>query len=218
MNKNLFVLCAALLSALSLMVPRVALANENNLLKNPSFELKSSPDKGGWALFDEGMYSQDQARTGKQSMFHYGYSRSVPYPPFFIGSVSGSFQELPAVPGSQWRLTGYGLTARKLRGTPAYGLVQVSFFDARGKDLGTVETAGGSGAPAKTSNEVNNGSPPGEWIFLDTGIATAPEGTVTIQAFTLYVDFSHSNTSQGVYFDDLNLCALGEEGTNCKNL
>ena len=93
MNKKRFVLCAALLSALMVMVPKVAFSDENNLLKDPGFELKTAPDEGGWNLFDQGMYSKDQARNGKQSMFHYGYSRSVPYPPFFIGSVSGSFQE-----------------------------------------------------------------------------------------------------------------------------
>jgi hypothetical protein len=56
----------------------------------------------------------------------------------------------------------------------------------------------------------------GEWIFLDTGIATAPEGTSAVQAFTIYVDFSGSNTAQGVYFDDLTLCAVSgdnEEGS-----
>lgn len=84
----------------------------------------------------------------------------------------------------------------------------MSFFDADGNDLGTVETAGSTTSRAKTSNEVNNQTPVGEWILLDTGIATAPAGTATVQAFTLYVDFSGSNTAQGVYFDDVSLCAL----------
>ena len=66
---------------------------------------------------------------------------------------------------------------------------------------------------------MNNQTPVGEWTSLDTGIATAPAGTATVQAFTLYVDFSGSDTSQGVYFDDLSLCALeaGDyDGSNCK--
>jgi hypothetical protein len=102
------------------------------------------------------------------------------------------------------------LTVAKLLGTPAFGVVQVSFFDADGNDLGTVETVEAS-ARAMTSNEVNNQSPVGEWIFLDTGTATAPEGTAAVQAFTIYVDFSGSNTAQGVYFDDLVLCNLDSE-------
>jgi hypothetical protein len=71
--------------------------------------------------------------------------------------------------------------------------------------LGTVETAG-SGTPAKTSNPVDGTATPGEWLFLDTGIATAPAGTAYIQAFTIYVDFS--GYVQGVYFDDLTLRVL----------
>ena len=54
---------------------------------------------------------------------------------------------------------------------------------------------------------MNNRSATNEWIFLDTGTATAPAGTATVQAFTLYVDYSGTNAVQGVYFDDLTLCA-----------
>jgi hypothetical protein len=134
----------------------------------------------------------------------------VAYPPYFVGTVAGSFQEFPAEAGSRWRLTGYGMTVAKLLGTPAFGVVQISFFDADGNDLGTVETVDNM-ARAKTSNEINNQSPVGEWVFLDTGIATAPEGAAAVQAFTIYVDFSGSNTAQGVYFDDLALCAVTGE-------
>jgi hypothetical protein len=179
---------------------------------DPSFELRLSSDEGGWTLFEESLYSKDQARTGSQSMFNAGYSRTVAYHPYFVGIVSGSFQEFPAQPGSRWQLTGYGLTPTTLKGTPAFGIVQLSYFDADGNDLGTIETAERKSAPAKTSNEVNNQSPTGEWILLDTGVATAPAGTATIQAFTIYVDFSGSDIAQGVYFDDLTLRALDDEG------
>lgn len=188
-----------------------ALADSHNVLKDSSFEDKLSPDDGGWELFKESQYSNKQARSGKQSMFNWGYSRTVPYPPGFIGTVSGSFQEFPAEPGSQWRLTGYGIAPVKLDGGPAFGIVQVSFFGADGKDLGTVETIGNRVAKAKTSNEINSESPAGEWIMLDTGVATAPVGAVTIQAFTLYVDFSGSNVAQGVFFDDLVLQKVRDE-------
>jgi len=59
---------------------------------------------------------------------------------------------------------------------------------------------------------VNQDSSVGEWIHLDTGVATAPEGTASIQVFTLFVDFSGSDRTQGVYFDDLSLCELDEDG------
>ncbi len=219
MKKKTIVFCTAIITTLLIATPPVALANDNNPLRDASFELRLPPDQGGWILFDESMFSTDKARSGSQSMFNWGFSRSVPYPPYFVGTVSGSFQEFTAAPGSRWRLTGFGAANTALRGAPAFGIVQVSFFDALGKDLGTAETAGNKTPLAKTSNKVTSQTPAGEWIFLDTGIATAPAGTATVQAFTLYVDFSGSDTSQGVYFDDLSLCALedgNDDGSQCK--
>lgn len=204
--------CIALLGALLVSPPPAALADDAvNPLKDAGFELRLAPDDGGWNLFEQSKFSSDQARSGDRSMFNGGFSRTVAYHPFFVGTVSGSYQEFPAGPGSQWRLTGFGAAPTALKGTPAFGIVQVSFFDAEGNDLGTVETAGSKTSRAKTSNEVNNQTPAGEWVFLDTGIATAPADTATVQAFTLYVDFSGADIAQGVYFDDLSLCAVTDE-------
>ncbi|MDH3373941.1 MAG: hypothetical protein OEM85_11245 [Gammaproteobacteria bacterium] len=218
MKHSIRIPCITLLGALLVCAPQAARADDdNNLLKDTSFELQLAPDEGGWTLFEQSLFSTDEARSGSQSMFNGAFSRTVAYHPFFVGTVSGSYQEFPASPGSRWRLTGFGVTPTELQGTPAFGIVQVSFFDADGHDLGTVETVASKTARAKTSNEVNNQTPVGQWIFLDTGIATAPAGAGTIQAFTLYVDFSGSNTSQGVYFDDLSLCALEDDDESaCK--
>ena len=207
---SLVLLCTVLVHG-----SNVALADGHNLLKDESFEQQLAADEGGWAMFENSSFSTGQARTGEQSMFNGAFSRTVAYHPYFVGSVSGSYQEFPATPGSRWRLSGYGLAANALRGTPAFGIVQITFFNADGVDLGTVETVDAS-ANAKTSNEVNSQSPVGEWIALDTGVATAPEGTASVQAFTIYVDFSGSNTAQGVYFDDLLLCALDDNEDDCK--
>ncbi len=210
MKLNSFI-CAALGALLVGAPPGASFASDDNALVDESFEAKTRPDQGGWRKFETSWVADDQARTGENSMFNGAHSRTVAYPPYFVGTVSGSYQEYPASPGSRWRLTGYGMPAAELAGAPAFGIIQVSFFDDNGKDLGTVETVDSEAGKAKLSNEVNNKTPAGQWIFLDTGVATAPEGTATIQAFTLYVDFSGSNVPQGVYFDDLNLCAL-EEG------
>jgi hypothetical protein len=102
-------------------------------------------------------------------------------------------------------MTGYGLTPAPLLGSPVFGLIQVTFSDIFGNDLGTVETEGNQ-FPAKTSNLVDSNATPGKWLFLDTGIATAPAGTAYIDVFTIYVEFSEYY--QGVYFDDLNLQVL----------
>lgn len=219
MNTKTMILCTALLGTLLVSTPQAARADDDtNPLKDASFELQLAPDQGGWNLFERSYFSPREARSGGQSMFNGGFSQTVAHQPFLVGAVSGSYQEFPVDPGSRWRLTGFGLTAATLDGSPAFGIVQVSFFDALGNDLGTIETADRNTPRAKTSNEVNNQTPVGEWTFLDTGIATAPAGTETIQAFTLYVDFSGSNTAQGVYFDDLSLCSLEEnddDGSAC---
>ncbi|MDJ0908635.1 MAG: hypothetical protein QNI99_05555 [Woeseiaceae bacterium] len=209
-------LSVALLAVIA-SAPVTAFADEHNLLGDSSFENRAQPDEGGWTLFDESVISTAQARTGVQSMYNGGLSQTTTYPPYFVGMVSGSFQEFPAEPGSQWQLVGYGMTPVKLAGAPAFGILQISFFDAEGKDIGTVETADSPTGKAKLSNEVNNQTEPGEWTLLDTGVATAPEGTASVQAFTLYVDYSGTNQSQGVFFDDLTLCEVGEDGSACES-
>lgn len=210
MHYNLKAILAVSIAASALSVHDAVKADEHNLLKDASFEDRLPVEQGGWGRFENSLISDSQARTGSHSMYNGGLSKTVAYHPYFIGNVSGSFQEFPAEPGSRWQLTGYGMAVAKLLGTPAFGVVQISFFDADGNDLGTVETVD-AGARAKTSNEVNNQSPVGEWVFLDTGVATAPEGSAVVQAFTIYVDFSGSNTAQGVYFDDLVLVALDDQ-------
>ncbi|MEM9335711.1 MAG: hypothetical protein AAGA33_12755 [Pseudomonadota bacterium] len=191
-------------------MPVAALAEDRTPLVDPGFEAETAARNGGWQMFGASRYSGDYAHQGNTSMLNGATSKSVPYPPYFVGTVSGSFQEFSAEPGTQWRLTGFGFTPRSLVGTPAFGIVQISFFDDRGRDLGTVETIDSKTAKAKLSAEINNQSPVGEWIGLDTGVATAPEGTATVQAFSIYVDYSGSNTFQGVYFDDLNLECVGD--------
>ena len=200
-----------------LLSPVTGISADENVLSDAGFEAYQSKDSA-WTLFNESRVSTGYARSGEKSVFNWGFSRTVAYPPYCLGTVSGAYQEIPATPGSRWQLTGYGAAPTELTGAPAFGIVQVSFFDADGKDLGTVETSGGTGPLAKISNEVNNMTPAGDWVFLDTGVATAPEVTTSIQAFTLFVDYSGSESIQGVYFDDIKLCSLdaGDDGAGCK--
>lgn len=207
-NSNIISICAFLIVSL-IGAPSQALGENSDRLKDAGFELQTAADEGGWKLFEISLFSKNHARSGSQSMFNGGFSRTVPFQATFVGNASGAYQEFPAKAGSRWRLTGYALTPETLEGATAFGVLQISFFDANGKDLGTVETAGGA-TKAKTSSQVNRLSSVNEWIFLDTGVATAPEGTATIQVFTLFVDFSGSSRTQGVYFDDLGLCELNE--------
>ena len=214
MKKQQILPIAASLVALLFGASAVSLADGHSPLKDAGFELQLPADEGGWTVFEISLFSKNYAKTGSQSMFNGGFSRTVPFQATFTGNASGAFQEFEAAAGSRWRLTGYGLTPATLEGTSAFGILQVSFFDADGNDLGTVETSDGK-TKAKTSDELNRKSAAGEWIMLDTGVATAPEGTATIQAFTLFVDYSGSNKTQGVYFDDLSLCELSEGEDTC---
>jgi hypothetical protein len=160
-----------------------------NLLADPGFETQT-----GWTLFNGASYSQAFAHSGTWSMLD-----------ATVNNVPGSFEQFAASPGMRFDLTGYALTPTPLLGSPAFGILQVTYFDSANNNLGTVETSPGN---AKTSAQLNGGSTPGVWTFLDTGIATAPANTASIEAFTLYVDFSGNN--QGVYFDDLSLVAVPE--------
>ena len=216
-NKTLVVF-SALVFTLIVSATQTVLANADNALRDPGFEQRLSPREGGWTLFEQSRFTSDQARNGSGSIFNSGYSRTIPSPPFLLGNASGSYQEFAATPGSRWRLTGYGLTPTPLRGAPAFGIVQVSFFDDHGNDLGTVETSGKKTPRAKTSNEVNSQTLAGKWVLLDTGVATAPSGTTKIHAFTLFVDYSGSQIGQGVYFDDIRLCRVETDGSeaDCK--
>ncbi len=214
MKKQHIIPFAVSLVALLFGASATTLADEHSLLKDPGFELQVPADEGGWTMFEISLFSKNFAKSGDQSMFNGGFSRTVPFQATFTGNASGAFQEFVAAPGSRWRLTGYGLTPATLEGTSAFGILQVSFFDADGNDRGTVETADGK-TKAKTSDELNRESAAGEWVPLDTGVATAPEGTATIQAFTLFVDYSGSDRTQGVYFDDLSLCELDEGEDVC---
>ncbi|MEM8684607.1 MAG: hypothetical protein AAGF72_14305 [Pseudomonadota bacterium] len=197
--------------ALLCLIAHASVADDHNTLVDPGFESQSAGDNGGWRLFQISMYSKNHAHSGDWSLFNGGYSRRMATPPYTIGNDSGGFQEFAAEPGSAWRLTGQALTPTKLTGSPAFGLIQITFFDAAGKDLGAVETEG-SVSKAKLSDEVNSTSAVNEWVALDTGVATAPAGTVLVRAFTIFVDHSASNASQGVYFDDLMLCQVGDDG------
>jgi hypothetical protein len=189
---------AAVSMALGLCLANLASAAQcdgtGNVLKDPSFEKQTPANRGGWMTFG-GVFSPEYARSGMWSMLDAA-----------VGGGAGSFEQIPAAPGSRWRLTGYGFTPLPLQGSPAFGILQVSFFDAAGNDLGTVETVGQQ-FPAKTSEHLDSATPANTWKLLDTGTATAPAGTAFIQAFTLYIDFS--GNYQRVFFDDLNLQVLG---------
>jgi hypothetical protein len=174
-------------------------------LLDPGFESGAvvAGGVGGWDVFGGAAFSNAQARTGSLSML----------PAAGTGFVPGSVQFLPAAPGSQWSLGGYGLHVGLPVQAPAFGVLQLTFWSGpagAGTDLGTLETSPGV---ARTSAQITAGSPSGTWILLDTGPVTAPPGTQSIGAYTIFVNFSGNAAPAGVYFDDLTLTAVPEAST-----
>ena len=110
MKEKTSVVCNALIGCMLLVSSQGVFAQAENPLKDPGFEQQLPSKQGGWTLFDQSRYSSDHARSGRQSMFNWGFSRILPSPPFVLGTASGSFQEFAASPGSRWQLTGYGMT------------------------------------------------------------------------------------------------------------
>lgn len=193
--KNNLLGCAAVLCLCAAGAVSAKDCRVGNPLVDPGFETQIGfglpwHSGRGWDLFGS-EFSNNYARSGHGSM--------LIVDPYWQGG--GSYEQFPAAPGSQWRLTGYGFTPVQLELGP-FGFVMVSFFDIYGRDLGTVET---SGQGAKTSALIDSTTVPGIWTPLDTGTATAPDGTAFVQAFTLA-----AGAPQGIYFDDLSLTILGD--------
>jgi MYXO-CTERM domain-containing protein len=170
-------------------------AQAQNLLTDPGFE--SGGTASPWSTFNGGAFSQTFAHTGTWSMNDNGHGGF---------GVPGSFQFLPTSAGLSYDLTGFGLTPSAPGGGTTFGALQITFFsgaNGTGSNLGTVQTSPGN---ALVSNQINASSPTSLWIPLDTGTATAPAGSQSLEVFTIVVDQNPAN----VYFDDLSLVQVPE--------
>lgn len=173
-------------------------AQAQNLLSDPGFE--SGGVSSAWTTFNGATFSQNFALSGSWSM-----ENSGPGGP----TVPGAFQTLATAAGDAYDLSGFGLTPNAIMtgtGGTGFGGLQITFFsgpNGTGSNLGTVETSPGN---ALFSNKITQGSPTDVWIPLDTGIATAPAGSQSLQVFTLVVDLSPTT----VYFDNLTLTQVPE--------
>jgi hypothetical protein len=174
-----------------------------NLLSDPGFESGTAVPSavGGWALSNGGgPFTTAQARTGSFSMEESGGGGF---------QVPLSFQALPSSAGLSYDLTGFGLITTAPQAGANFGGVQITFFsgpNGTGTNLGTVQTTPGN---ALFSNEITSASPLNTWISLDTGIATAPAGTQSLEAFTIVVDANPTTA----FFDDISLTQVPEPST-----
>ena|ERR1051326_4792761 len=183
----------------------MATTSSANLLTDPGAENGTTAPNpnptsaAGWSFFNGAVFSTDFALGGTQSIKEVTQN-----------NVPGAFQQFAASAGQAWTMSGFGMTPTALAGSPAFGILQITFFDGpngTGNNIGTVETSPGNAA---ASGQVNGGSTPGVWNPLSV-TAHAPAGAQSMQAFCLVVDFS--GNTQGVYFDNLDLEVVPEPST-----
>jgi len=170
-------------------------AQAQGLLTDAGFE--SGGTGTAWGTFNGAAFSQTFAHTGTWSMENNGHGGF---------GVPGAFEIFAASAGSAYDLTGFGFTPTTPGTGTTFGALQITFFsgaNGTGSNLGTVETSPGN---AKVSNQINAGSAIGVWTALDTGIATAPVGTQSLEVFTIVVDQNPAD----VFFDDLSLVQVPE--------
>lgn len=170
-----------------------------NLLVDPGAESQIStpnPATGygqGWSLFNGAAFSTTVAQSGTWSMACNG-------PGGF--SVPGAYQQFAATAGQVFTLSGFGLTTAALTPDASFGVLQLTYFsgaNGTGSNLGTVESSPGN---AYSSAQINSTSAVNTWIPLSVS-ATAPVGTMSVQAFVITIDQS----AAPIYFDNLNLTA-----------
>lgn len=159
-----------------------------NLLTNPGFATGLT----GWTtfgnVFTEARSFALHTRAGSAKLFS----------TFVANAPSGLFQSVPATPGSQWEMGAWALntcTEGPVTGTNDNLMVEkLVFRDALNAEIG--------------SNEVvlaDNTAPLGTWIEKKF-MATAPVGTVAVEAYILFV--SPSLFGGNFWVDDIVLRRL----------
>ena len=150
-TKNLLMSAVCIAAALGL---TAATTQAQNILVDPGFE-SGAPGQpnpiplpggagGGWAVFNGAAFSQAHPETGLwgiQEMQGIGQAWNFEAPYQVVGGVS---------PGQQYTLTAdYMTTTGNSQAPGGYVpvVIQLTFFNAAGTDIGTVET-GGVGAHA----------------------------------------------------------------------
>lgn len=158
-------------------------ASPNVLLVNPSF----TSGLTGWSTFGN-VYTESRSfgvrtRTGSAKL----------YSTFVADTPSGIYQRFAATPGSTWELGAYALNT--CVEDPINGIndnlltAKISFRDSQNTEIGFNEVI----LADKTS-------PLGTWTFKGVA-ATAPAGTVAIEAYILFI--SPSLYGGALWVDDV---------------
>jgi hypothetical protein len=169
-------------------------AAEPNLLANPSFDL----DLTGWSTFGNVFHNVDRRTfrtpTGSAKLFS----------TFEPETDSGMFQTFTAGPGSAWKLDVYSLNTCAAdpisEGNDNIGIARVVFRDMANAEIGSTETVILEDDPRSL----------GHWTRHTVLALDAPEGTVAVEPFILFV--SPSLLNGAMWIDDVSFQQLDPVG------
>jgi hypothetical protein len=155
---------------------------------------------GGWAAtFNGASFSAAAAETGLQGL---GDTQG----PGVAWNFAGTYQIVSGVSGGQ-KYT-FSMDAMSPTGfSSSYGpaFLQLTYFNAAGTDLGTVETSPGN------ANAIHF-SPTGNWANYSVS-ATAPSGAVYIAPYAAFMENGSQTTTETVFFDNGALTLVPEPAT-----
>lgn len=161
----------------------------SNLLANPSFGTLLT----GWTTFGNAFHDARafavRTPAGAAKLFS----------TFNPGSDSGLYQTFAATPGSKWKLSAYAMTTcqeNPITGTnDNLGIARIVFRDAGNNDIGSTQTV-----------LVDYTAPLGTWVQHAVISPAAPAGTVSAQAYLLFV--SPSIQGGAMFVDDVSFRQL----------
>lgn len=194
------------------LVLTAATAQAANLLVDPGFESGAAGQPnpiplpggvgGGWAVFNGASFSQAHPEFGSwgiQEIQGIGQAWNFEAPYQVIGGVSA---------GQRYTLTAGYMTPTGISSSGyAPVLIQLTFLNAGGTDVGTVETAGaGALAVQYTPAAINT------W-FTATVTATAPAAAVYAAPYLAFMENGSQTAADALYWDNASLTLIPEPST-----
>jgi len=182
-----------------------------NLIIDPGFE-SGAPGQpnpiplpggagGGWAVFNGATFSTAHPETGLWSIQepqNAGQAWNFQAPYQVIGGVSA---------GQQFTLTADFMTPTGITEASGFApaIIQMTFFNAAGADIGTVETGGvGAKANSYTPAAINT------W-FTGTVTATAPAGAAYVAPYLAFMENGSQTGPDALYWDNAALIQVVPE-------